>query len=69
MNDPVKINGSRKAGKCPYCGAPADAEAYRPFCSRKCANLDLLNWLGEGYRIPTEEEPDPGMDLPTGEGG
>nr|WP_241503762.1 DNA gyrase inhibitor YacG [Ferruginivarius sediminum] len=36
------------------CGKPA-AEKYRPFCSRRCADLDLGKWLNGSYRVPTEE--------------
>ncbi len=43
-----------KARKCPMCGKPAETK-FRPFCSRRCANLDLGNWLGEVYRAPTDE--------------
>jgi uncharacterized protein len=35
---------------CPICEKPIDP-AFRPFCSRACANRDLLKWLGEGYAI------------------
>ena len=42
-----------KAGTCPLCGNPSDA-AHKPFCSRGCKDRDLLQWLGEGYRIPAE---------------
>jgi hypothetical protein len=38
---------------CPICGKPALA-AYRPFCSRRCADVDLGRWLTEGYRIPVD---------------
>ncbi|MFT8737273.1 MAG: DNA gyrase inhibitor YacG [Zymomonas mobilis] len=38
-------------GKCPLCGAPTQAE-FRPFCSRGCRDRDLLNWLGDAYRLP-----------------
>jgi hypothetical protein len=31
---------------------------FRPFCSKRCADVDLGRWLGGGYRIPTFEEPD-----------
>lgn len=41
--------------KCPMCKKPA-VEAYRPFCSKRCADLDLGAWLKESYRIPAEEE-------------
>ncbi len=36
---------------CPICRAPSDP-AHAPFCSRGCKDRDLLQWLGEGYRIP-----------------
>ena len=39
---------------CPVCGKPA-ATAYRPFCSRRCADVDLGRWFNEDYRIPAEE--------------
>jgi len=42
--------------RCPICGAPA-SPAQRPFCSRRCADLDLGRWLKEQYRIPTAERP------------
>jgi len=39
---------------CPICRrAPADAK-YRPFCSRRCADVDLQRWLGGVYAIPGE---------------
>jgi uncharacterized protein len=40
---------------CPICGKPTVA-AYRPFCSRRCADVDLGRWLTEGYRILAEGE-------------
>jgi endogenous inhibitor of DNA gyrase (YacG/DUF329 family) len=36
---------------CPLCGKPADAH-YRPFCSKRCADIDLHRWLGGVYAIP-----------------
>jgi hypothetical protein len=38
---------------CPICGKPGVAK-YRPFCSRRCADVDLGRWLTEGYRIPAD---------------
>jgi uncharacterized protein len=38
---------------CPICGKPVVA-AYRPFCSRRCSDVDLGRWLTESYRIPAE---------------
>ena len=40
--------------KCAICGKPQDA-AFRPFCSRRCADIDLGKWLNEGYAIPGGE--------------
>ena len=45
-----------KKGKCPTCAKPAVAD-YRPFCSKRCADLDLGHWLNGEYRIPTDEVP------------
>lgn len=36
---------------CPICGKQADAK-YRPFCSRRCADIDLGRWLKGDYVIP-----------------
>ena len=40
---------------CPICGKPTAAD-YRPFCSRRCADVDLGRWLTESYRIPAASE-------------
>jgi len=48
---------SPKGKKCPICGKP-EVTRHRPFCSRRCAHLDLGRWLREDYRIATEEEAD-----------
>lgn len=42
---------------CPICGKDT-VQAYRPFCSRRCADLDLARWLGGGYAIPGDAEED-----------
>ena len=36
---------------CPICRQPSVAP-HTPFCSQGCRDRDLLQWLGEGYRIP-----------------
>ena len=36
---------------CPLCGKPV-APRHTPFCGQGCRDRDLLQWLGEGYRIP-----------------
>jgi endogenous inhibitor of DNA gyrase (YacG/DUF329 family) len=49
---------------CPICGKPADPK-YRPFCSSRCADVDLARWLRGSYVIPgpvvaeEDDQPDP----------
>ena len=38
---------------CPICGKPV-AQDYRPFCSKRCAEIDLHRWLGGRYAVPGE---------------
>ncbi len=47
------------AKPCPICGRPAVAK-YRPFCSPRCADVDLHRWLGGQYAIPATEAEEPG---------
>ena len=42
---------------CPICGKDTDPK-YRPFCSRRCADVDLGRGLTGGYALPAGEEPD-----------
>lgn len=42
---------------CPICGTDT-APRYRPFCSRRCADIDLAKWLGGGYAIPSDDPRD-----------
>ncbi|HEY6981927.1 DNA gyrase inhibitor YacG [Reyranella sp.] len=57
------LRAVRIDARCPVCGKRAELR-YRPFCSKRCADIDLGRWLKEGYRVPTDETPDDG----TGEG-
>ena len=45
---------------CPICTKPS-AVKFHPFCSARCADIDLHRWLGGQYAIPAVEPPD-GMD-------
>jgi endogenous inhibitor of DNA gyrase (YacG/DUF329 family) len=51
--DPAAVRVT--AAKCVRCGAPVHAR-YRPFCSQRCAEIDLGQWVTGGYRIPAEED-------------
>ncbi|WP_368184737.1 DNA gyrase inhibitor YacG [Aestuariibius sp. HNIBRBA575] len=46
---------------CPICEKDAD-EKYRPFCSKRCADIDLGKWLTGSYAVPSQREDD-GEDL------
>ena len=53
----VAKSEAKLLSKCPTCGAPADAEA-RPFCSSRCADVDLGNWFQGKYGIPLVDAAD-----------
>jgi endogenous inhibitor of DNA gyrase (YacG/DUF329 family) len=58
MNAANENNPPASSGKCPICGKPTEAN-YRPFCSKRCADVDLNRWLTGSYAIPVvESEPD-----------
>jgi endogenous inhibitor of DNA gyrase (YacG/DUF329 family) len=45
------------SAKCPICKRLAQ-ESTKPFCSKRCADVDLNRWLSEGYRVPVKEDED-----------
>jgi endogenous inhibitor of DNA gyrase (YacG/DUF329 family) len=58
----------RKRRPCPICNQPSK-QKYHPFCSARCADIDLHRWLGGQYAIPAVERPDfeeQSGDLPAG---
>lgn len=60
---PGKVTRLRPLRPCPICGKPS-AQAFHPFCSARCADIDLNRWLSGSYVIPVrddeEEEEGPG---------
>ena len=42
---------------CPICSKEQDAK-YRPFCSRRCADVDLSKWMTGGYAVPSTDPQD-----------
>ena len=38
--------------KCPICKQEIEDKTYRPFCSKRCADVDLGNWFNESYKVP-----------------
>ncbi len=49
--------------KCVICGKPQDPK-FRPFCSKRCADVDLNRWFSGAYAIPASEEDDPDEEMP-----
>jgi endogenous inhibitor of DNA gyrase (YacG/DUF329 family) len=43
------------APKCPICGKPTAPE-HRPFCSIRCADVDLNRWLSDRYVVPASDD-------------
>ena len=60
MTGRKSVEGSTGAAnnpRCPVCGKPQTQE-YRPFCSKRCADVDLGRWLKGSYVIPGEADAD-----------
>jgi endogenous inhibitor of DNA gyrase (YacG/DUF329 family) len=52
-----------KTSACPICGRPVDP-AVKPFCSKRCADIDLNRWLSGVYAVPVTEEEDEDGERP-----
>jgi endogenous inhibitor of DNA gyrase (YacG/DUF329 family) len=57
MAEPENLSG----GKCPICNEPG-RERFRPFCSKRCADIDLSRWLGGSYSVPVVELDEKDLD-------
>jgi uncharacterized protein len=51
------------APRCPICGKAVDA-AFKPFCSKRCADIDLNRWLSGVYAVPLREDEDEDGERP-----
>ncbi|TBN54017.1 DNA gyrase inhibitor YacG [Hansschlegelia quercus] len=56
VNDP-------EAKPCAICGRPM-VEKYRPFCSKRCADVDLSRWFSGVYAVPAEAQDEDDKDQP-----
>jgi len=68
---PEKSDSHVNIKTCPICKR-ASAEEFRPFCSKRCVELDLARWLKGTYAIPAinqddEEADGPQAELPQGD--
>ena len=52
--------------KCAVCGKVQKPD-FKPFCSKRCADVDLGKWLGGRYAIPAVEPSDGSPDEAEGE--
>ena len=60
-NNPRQAAGSNKSTGPARSAASRAASAYDPFCSKRCADVDLHRWLKGSYVIPgANAEPEPG---------
>ena len=53
------------SGLCPICGKTAQP-SYKPFCSKRCADVDLNRWFTGSYAVPAvenDDEPDADEDM------
>ncbi len=48
---------------CPICSRETEPK-FRPFCSKRCADIDLAKWLTGSYAIPVEPNEEDDGDLP-----
>lgn len=55
MTSPSNDNRKGAEASCPICNAAA-VKGYAPFCSKRCADVDLHRWLSGGYAIPSTDD-------------
>jgi uncharacterized protein len=57
----MNVQDSIKIVACPQCGGDsifAISNAYRPFCSERCKDIDYGAWSSESFRMPADAPPD-----------
>jgi uncharacterized protein len=54
MADPIPLRPRRP---CPIC-KKMSVQKFHPFCSNRCAQVDLSRWLGGKYAVPAEDQSD-----------
>jgi len=54
------------AKPCPICKRPV-SETYAPFCSKRCADVDLQRWFSGAYAIPSSQEDEEDLPIPEDE--
>jgi uncharacterized protein len=59
MADNVERLRPRKP--CRICKKPS-LQKFHPFCSNRCAQIDLGKWLGGSYAVPVADEEVPSVE-------
>lgn len=59
----ASANGNTLTRRCPICGK-VTADAHRPFCSRRCSDVDLNRWFSGVYAVPASEDADDTVSAP-----
>ena len=59
-NDNTAPASEKALAKCPICESDAVGK-YAPFCSKRCADVDLHRWLTGRYAIPAQEDDSDGV--------
>jgi endogenous inhibitor of DNA gyrase (YacG/DUF329 family) len=54
---PESMSEKNRASACPICKKQAE-QRYLPFCSKRCADVDLNRWLSGSYAIPVADDTD-----------
>jgi endogenous inhibitor of DNA gyrase (YacG/DUF329 family) len=57
MTNSSVTNSTPQTKPCAVCGKP-QVGCFRPFCSRRCADVDLHRWLSGAYALPASEDDD-----------
>ena len=58
MADRMTDHPGKSAALCPICREKTDQD-WRPFCSKRCADVDLGRWMTGRYVVPTDEPATP----------
>ncbi len=66
MSGPSETRSNAKGPSCPICGKAGAVRNFAPFCSRRCADIDLGRWLKGGYAIPGVPAEEADDSLPDG---
>ncbi|MET0407382.1 MAG: DNA gyrase inhibitor YacG [Hyphomicrobium sp.] len=62
----MSSSSPRSKPRCPICGKDA-VDGHRPFCSKRCADIDLARWLSGAYAIEGRDDDEDGDAVSSGE--